>query len=114
MPRALAEASAASTGTTLEGNLLTDDAGAFAQHFGNRINATSHRSDGADLELEEPELMKEFRHPGRSEPGAYYAARTTTGGNVSTVVFPPRIGDLLDPDALYGYALLGKDVKCAR
>ena len=111
MPRTLAEAFAASTGTTLEGNRLTDDAGAFTQHFGNRINATSHRSDGADLELEEPGLMKELRLLGRSEPGAYYAARTTkTGGNVSAVMFPPGIGDLLDPAALYGYALLGKDV----
>ena len=56
--------------------------------------------------------MKELRLLGRSEPGAYYAARATkTGGNVSAVMFPPRIGDLLDPDALYGYALLGKDVR---
>ena len=102
MPRTLAEAFAASTGTTLEGNLLADDAEAFTQHFGNLINATSHRSDGADLELEEPELMKELRLLGRSEPGAYYAARTTTGGNVSAVMCPPRVGYLLDPDALYG------------
>ena len=57
MPRTLAEAFAASTGTTLEGNLLTDDAEAFTQHFENRIDATSHRADGADLELEEPELI---------------------------------------------------------
>ena len=56
--------------------------------------------------------MKELRLLGGSEPGAYYAARTTkTGGNVSAVMFPPRVGDLLDPDALYGYALLGKDVR---
>ena len=42
MPMTLAEAFAASTGTSLEGNLLTDDAEAFTQHFGNRTNATSH------------------------------------------------------------------------
>ena len=95
MLRILAEAFAVSTGTTLEGNLLTDGAEVFTQHFENRINATSHRSDGADLELEEPELMKELRLLGRSEPGAYHAARTTkTGGNVSAVMFPRRIGDL--------------------
>ena len=112
MLRTLAEAFAASTGTTLEGNLLTDDAEAFTQHFGNRVYATSHRSDGADFELEEPELMKELRLLGRSEPGAHYAARATkTGGNASAVMFPPRIGDLLDPDALYGYALLCKNVR---
>ena len=112
MPRTLTEAFAASTETTLEGNLLTDDAEGFTQHFGNRLNATSHRSDGADFESEEPELMKELRLLGRSEPGAYYVARATkTGGNVSAVMFPPRIGDLLNPDALYGYALLGKDVR---
>ena len=56
--------------------------------------------------------MKELRLLGRSEPWAYYAARTTrTGGNVSAVMFPPWTGDLLDPDALYGYALLGKGVR---
>ena len=37
MPPTLAEAFAASMGMTLEGNLLTDDAEAFAQHFRNRI-----------------------------------------------------------------------------
>ena len=67
---------------------------------------------GADLELEEPRLLGELRDLGRSAPGACYAARTSKVGlTVPAVMLPPRIGDLLDPDSLYGYTLVGKDVR---
>ena len=90
MPRTLAEAFAASTGTTLEGNLLSDDAEEHIQHFGNRLNRSLRDTGDLNLEVDMPQVMKDLCGLEGSELGACHAARVTkTGSNVPAVMLTP-------------------------
>eukprot|EP00972_Heterocapsa_arctica_P041819 6164993-Heterocapsa_arctica.AAC.1 len=114
MPRTLAEAFAASTGTTLEGQLLSDDAEQFTQQFENSVRASTCSTDTSECPnaFDKPESLIAVLDLGRSDLGACYAARTTkSGSHTPAVLLLPRVGDLLDSDALQGYTVMGKNIR---